>query len=82
MEMTGTGSTSQPGTAIPGDSLTSDELKFSINVKKHGATGASPNGYKLEILKNGVSVDSATVSVTTSPTATSRPRPPAATRSS
>ncbi|MGK2931676.1 MAG: CehA/McbA family metallohydrolase [Solirubrobacterales bacterium] len=61
VEMTGSGSTAQPGTAIPGDSLTSDELKFSINVKKAGPTGVSPNGYKLEILKDGVPVGSTTV---------------------
>ena len=62
VEMTGTGSADQPGTAIPGDSLTSDEMKFSINVKKSGPTGTSPSGYTLEILKNGAPVDSTTVS--------------------
>lgn len=61
VEMTGTGSATYPGTAIPGDSLTSDSMKFSVNVKKAGPSAASPGPYTLEILKDGVSVDSVTV---------------------
>ncbi|MBK5233352.1 MAG: CehA/McbA family metallohydrolase [Thermoleophilia bacterium] len=61
VEMTGTGTSPGDGSAIPGDSLTSDELKFSINVKNAGPSAVDPGPYTLEILKNGISVDSTTV---------------------
>lgn len=54
---------SSPGkpSAIPGDSLTAPSAQIAVNVKNAGAGAARPGSYLLEILKDGIAVDSAAI---------------------
>ena len=51
---------SAPGKAdaIPGDSITAPSATISVNVKNGAAAAARPGSYLLEILKDGIAVDS------------------------
>ena len=48
-------------TAMPGDSVTAPSMNIQLHVSKAGPSAAQPGSYTLEVLKNGVSIDSAAV---------------------
>ncbi|MBK8293729.1 MAG: CehA/McbA family metallohydrolase [Solirubrobacterales bacterium] len=48
-------------TAIPGDSVTGPSMNLQLHVSKAGPSAFMPGPYTLEVLKDGVSIDSATV---------------------
>lgn len=47
--------------AISGDSVTAPSMNIQLDVKNGGPSASVPGPYTIEILKNGVSIDSATV---------------------
>ncbi len=48
-------------TRLPGDSVTAPAMNIQLNVLEAGPTATVPGPYTIEILKNGVSIDSAPV---------------------
>ena len=61
-DVTMTASSPGKADAIPGDSITAPSAQIAVNVKNAGAAAARPGSYLLEILKDGISVDSAAIS--------------------